>query len=83
MNVIELRDVSRAYRRGEDVLETLDLTVRVLGLDPRVDPEAVKRQVGYVSEDQVLPGFLRVDEAIDLHRQLYPTWDDDLASELA
>ncbi len=117
MEVLELRNVSRAYRRGVDVLREVDLrvtegevlgllgrngagkttllriamglleaqtgSVRVLGHDPRVDPVTVKQQVGYVSEDQVLPGFLRVEEVIDIHRRLYPGWDKDLARELS
>ncbi len=58
-------------------------SVRVFGEDPRRDPVSVRRRVGYVSEDQVLPGFLKVREVIDLHRRLYPTWDQALATELA
>jgi len=57
-------------------------TVRAFGLDPRRDPVAVKTRVGYVAEDQVLPPFMRVDDVIDLHRHLYPNWDDDLARRL-
>jgi ABC-2 type transport system ATP-binding protein len=57
--------------------------VRVFGRDPRRDPVAVKRRIGYVAEDQVLPDFLRVREAIALHRNLYPAWDERLAGELA
>jgi ABC-2 type transport system ATP-binding protein len=58
-------------------------SVRVLGRDPRVDPLEVKRRVGFVSEEQILPPFLRVTEVIDLHRGLFPSWDDQLAGELA
>ncbi len=65
------------------LLEAQRGEVRVFGLDPRREPLAVKRQVGYVSEDQVLPPFLRVDEVLDLHRRLFPTWDDDLARALS
>ena len=65
------------------LLEAQRGEVRVLGLDPRRQPVEVKRQVGYVSEDQVLPPFLRVDEVLDLHRRLFPTWDDDLARTLS
>jgi len=57
--------------------------VRVFDKDPRREPVAVKRQVGYVSEDQILPGFLRVREVVDLHRRLFPGWDEDLAAALA
>ena len=31
----------------------------------------------------MLPPFLRVDEVLDLHRRLFPTWDDDLARTLS
>jgi len=57
-------------------------SVSVLGLDPRRDPMSVKQRVGYVSEDQTLPGFLSVEEVIDLHRRLYPDWDHELARDL-
>jgi len=57
--------------------------VRLFGLDPRQEPIAVKRRVGYVSEEQILPTFLKVREVVDLHRRLFPTWDDDLAGRLA
>lgn len=65
------------------LLEAQRGEVRVFGLDPRRQPVEVKRQVGYVSEDQVLPPFLRVDEVLDLHRRLFPSWDDDLARTLS
>jgi ABC-2 type transport system ATP-binding protein len=57
--------------------------VRLFGLDPRRKPLEVKRRVGYVSEDQILPPFLRVAEVIALHRRLFPTWDDALAARLS
>jgi ABC-2 type transport system ATP-binding protein len=57
--------------------------VRLFGMDPREHPIEIKRRVGYVSEDQILPPFLKVSEVIDLHRGLFPTWDDAMAIELA
>jgi ABC-2 type transport system ATP-binding protein len=57
--------------------------VRVFGLDPRERPVEVKRRIGYVSEDQSLPPFLRVADAIALHRNLYPGWDEGMATRLA
>jgi len=57
-------------------------SVRVFGLDPRERPVEVKRRVGYVSEDQILPPSMRVADVVDLHRGLFPTWDDELAAEL-
>lgn len=58
-------------------------SVRLFGMDPREHPLAVKRRTGYVSEDQILPAFLKVSEVIDLHRDLFPTWDDAMAKSLA
>jgi len=51
-------------------------SVRVLGYDPRHEPVRVKRQVGYVSEEQILPADLSVAAVLDLHRKLFPSWDD-------
>ncbi len=58
-------------------------SVRIFGLDPRQDAVEVKRRIGYVAEDQILPAFLRVSEVLELHRSLFPTWDEELASRLA
>ncbi len=57
-------------------------TVRVFGFDPRQQPVEVKRRIGYVSEDQILPSFLRVAEVIALHRDLFPDWDEAMAADL-
>ncbi|MBZ5497032.1 MAG: ABC transporter ATP-binding protein [Acidobacteriia bacterium] len=64
------------------MIEAQKGSVRVFGLDPRADALEVKRRVGYVSEDQVLPEFLSVGEVIRLHRGLFPTWDDSLERRL-
>jgi len=56
--------------------------VEVLGLDPRRHPVEVRRRVGYVAEEQILPPYLTVRQVVDLHRALYPHWDDAMASEL-
>jgi len=116
MNIIEFKNVHRAYVKGEDVvkgitfglhagevvgllgrngagkttliriamgmLEAQTGTVRLFGLDPRVEPVEVKQRVGYVSEDQVLPAFMRVREVIAMHRRLFKNWDDEMARGL-
>lgn len=64
------------------MLEAQKGRVRLFGLDPRKDPIQVKRRVGYVSEDQILPEFLRVEDVIRLHRGLFPTWDEKMEREL-
>ena len=56
--------------------------VRIFGLDPRDKPLDVKRRVGYVSEDQILPPFLTIGEVIDLHRGLFDSWDDQMECDL-
>ena len=56
--------------------------VRVFGISPTRDPVAVKKRVGYVSEDQVLPASATIAEMIALHRRLFPTWDTALETEL-
>jgi len=64
------------------LLEPQGGTVRAFDLDPRVRPLEVKRRTGYVSEEQVLPPFLRVGDVLDLHRDLFPDWDGALERDL-
>ena len=57
-------------------------SVRVLGLDPVVDPVGVLSRVGYLSEENDLPGWMTVDELLCYTRAFYPAWDDAYAEEL-
>src|SRR6059058_4951040 len=57
-------------------------SVRVFGLDPVVDPVGVLSRIGYLSEENDLPGWMRVDELIRYSRAFYPAWDDAYAEEL-
>jgi len=57
-------------------------SVRVFGLSPTEDPVAVKKRIGYVAEDQVLPPRLTVAELIDFHRYLFDQWNDALERQL-
>jgi ABC-2 type transport system ATP-binding protein len=57
-------------------------SVRVFGLDPVADPVGVLSRIGYLSEDNDLPGWMRVDELVRYSRAFYPSWDDAFASEL-
>src|SRR5216117_3030803 len=57
-------------------------TVRVFGLDPVADPVAVLSRIGYLSEENDLPGWMRVDELIRYTSAFYPKWDDAYAEEL-
>src|SRR5437763_14339794 len=57
-------------------------SVRVFGLDPVADPVGVLSRIGYLSEENDLPGWMRVDELLRYSRAFYPAWDDDYAEEL-
>lgn len=57
-------------------------SVRVFGLDPVADPVAVLSRIGYLSEENDPPGWMRVDELIRYSRAFYPGWDDAYAGEL-
>ena len=57
-------------------------TVRVFGLDPVSDPVGVLSRIGYLSEENDLPGWMRVDELIRYARAFYPAWDDAYAEQL-
>jgi ABC-2 type transport system ATP-binding protein len=57
-------------------------SVRVFGLDPVADPVAVLSRIGYLSEENDLPAWMRVDELIRYTRAFYPQWDDAYAEEL-
>jgi ABC-2 type transport system ATP-binding protein len=54
----------------------------VLGVDSRALTRAVLAQIGYVSENQVLPARLRVEEFFDYLRPCYAGWDRSLEEEL-
>jgi ABC-type multidrug transport system ATPase subunit len=57
-------------------------SVRVFGLDPVADPVGVLSRIGYLSEENDLPGWMRVDELLRYTRAFYPAWDDGYADEL-
>src|SRR5437667_5253154 len=57
-------------------------SVRVFGHDPVADPVAVLSRIGYLSEENDLPGWMRIDELIRYSRAFYPAWDDAYAEEL-
>ena len=56
--------------------------VRVFGMDPWEHAVEVKRRLGYVAETQAVPAHLSVRSLIDLHKELYPTWDEALERDL-
>ena len=64
------------------LLQAQNGAVRVFGLDPVADPVGVLSRIGYLSEENDLPGWMRVDELIRYSRAFYPAWDDAYAEEL-
>ena len=56
--------------------------VRVFGLSPTEHPIEVKKRVGYVAEDQVLPPVPRIADLIAFHDYLFPSWDRALERDL-
>lgn len=57
-------------------------SVHVFGIDPVLDPVGVLSRIGYLSEANDLPGWMRVDELIRYSRAFYPGWNDAYAEEL-
>ena len=57
-------------------------SVRVFGLDPVADPVGVLSRIGYLAEENDLPGWMCVDELIRYSRAFRPSWDDSYAEEL-
>jgi ABC-2 type transport system ATP-binding protein len=57
-------------------------SVRVFGLDPVAEPVGVLSRIGYLSEENDLPGWMTVAELVRYSRAFYPGWDDAYAEEL-
>src|SRR5580765_4564108 len=58
-------------------------TIRVLGLDPTANALEIRRRVGYLAEDQVMFGWMKVGQLLSFMAPFYPTWDKTRAAELA
>ncbi len=56
--------------------------VTVLGGDPIAGTETVMKKVGYLTEEDSLPKWMRIGDLIDFTRAVYPTWDESYADEL-
>ncbi len=54
----------------------------VLGIDSRSIAGAAFTSIGYVSENQKLPDWMRVDAFLRYLRPFYPSWDVQLENEL-
>ena len=56
--------------------------VEILGVDSRRLGAEQLAEIGYVSENQKLPEWMRLGYFLDYSKALYPSWDDALAAEL-
>ena len=54
----------------------------VLGVDSTNLGPADLARIGYVSENQDIPGWMTVEYLMKYLKPFYPTWDDSLASDL-
>ena len=57
-------------------------SVRVFGVDPVADPVSALAQIGYLSEDRDMPGWMRVREIMRYTQAFYPGWDEAYAESL-
>jgi ABC-2 type transport system ATP-binding protein len=57
-------------------------TVRVFGRNPAADPAGVLARIGYLSEENDLPTWMRVGELLSYSGAFYPRWDDAYADKL-
>jgi ABC-2 type transport system ATP-binding protein len=57
-------------------------TVEVLGRPAKAIRGSAYDQIGYVSENQEIPEWMKVGELLEYLREFYPTWDLDLESSL-
>jgi ABC-2 type transport system ATP-binding protein len=65
-----------------NILRPTSGRAQVLGTDSRQITGKAFTAIGYVSENQELPGWMRVDAFLDYLRPFYPSWDRDLEKDL-
>jgi ABC-2 type transport system ATP-binding protein len=65
-----------------NILSPTSGEARVLGVDSRGLTPREFAQIGYVSENQEIPDWMKVREFMDYCKAFYPTWDGAFASKL-
>lgn len=65
-----------------NLIRATDGTAEVLGIDSRKIRGKAYNQIGYVSENQEIPEWMRVGALLDYLRDFYPTWDSALEQSL-
>jgi ABC-2 type transport system ATP-binding protein len=64
-----------------NLIEATSGTAQIVGTDSRRLSPKELAQIGYVSEDQLLPAKLTVTEYLNYLRPFYPTWDRQLEAD--
>lgn len=65
-----------------NILRPTNGRAEVLGIDSRRIAGKAFTRIGYVSENQEFPGWMRVDAYLNYLRPFYPAWDRDLERTL-
>ncbi len=65
-----------------NILEPTSGCAHVLGMDSRRLGPAEFAQIGYVSENQLMPGWMTVNRLVRHCKPMYPTWDDAFCESL-
>jgi ABC-2 type transport system ATP-binding protein len=113
---IQLRSLTKQYRRGTDAVSGLTLDIapgsvfalmgrngagktttihllldllaptsgeaRIFGVPAKRLRPQHRQRIGYVSENQQMPDWMRVGQFLRFLQPMYPTWDDDLTDRL-
>ena len=56
--------------------------IEVLGVSSKALTKNELQRIGYVSEDQKLPGWMTTKQLMNYCRPLYPTWDQEFNDAL-
>ena len=65
-----------------NIIESTSGNSCVLGIDSKKLSPKELSQIGYVSENQEMPEWMKVREFLDYCKQMYEQWDDELCSAL-
>ncbi|MCK4998089.1 MAG: ABC transporter ATP-binding protein [Anaerohalosphaera sp.] len=57
-------------------------TCKINGMDSFADTLEVRKQIGFMAEDQQMYGWMRVGQIINWVAGFYPNWDHDFTNEL-
>jgi len=73
---------STAIKTVMNIIQPTAGRAEILGVDSRALGAAQLAQIGYVSENQRLPEWMKVDYFLSYCKAFYPTWNDADAAEL-